>query len=266
MREWLAPTKAAPEAGNKQGTRGAMSSARDYLAEREESREWARRTVEKHAPLVNRIARHLLARMPANVQIDDLVQSGMIGLLDAAKKYDHTKGASFETYAGIRIQGAMLDEVRKGDWTPRSVHRKSREVAKAIQKIEARTGRNASEKEIAGELKIDLDTYFNILKDSSGTRLFSFDEINESADPALELVEGDLPDPADNMQQGRFREDLASAIDTLPEREKLVLSLYYDEELNLKEIGEIIGVSESRVSQIHSLAALRLRSKLSVWR
>ena len=179
-----------------------MSSARDYLAEREESREWARRTVEKHAPLVNRIARHLLARMPANVQIDDLVQSGMIGLLDAAKKYDHTKGASFETYAGIRIQGAMLDEVRKGDWTPRSVHRKSREVAKAIQKIEARTGRNASEKEIAGELKIDLDTYFNILKDSSGTRLFSFDEINESADPALELVEGDLPDPADNMQQG----------------------------------------------------------------
>ena len=103
-----------------------MSSARDYLAEREESREWARQTVEKYAPLVNRIARHLLARMPANVQVDDLVQSGMIGLLDAAKKYDHTKGASFETYAGIRIQGAMLDEVRKGDWTPRSVHRKSR--------------------------------------------------------------------------------------------------------------------------------------------
>ncbi len=243
-----------------------MSSAIDYLAEREESRDWARQTVEKHAPLVNRIARHLLARMPANVQIDDLVQSGMIGLLDAAKKYDHSKGASFETYAGIRIQGAMLDEVRKGDWTPRSVHRKSRDVAKAIQKVEARTGRNASDQEIAGEMNIGLSAYFNILQDSSGTRLFSFDEISENADPALEMVDGDLPDPLDNMQHRRFREDLGDAIDDLPEREKLVLSLYYEEELNLKEIGEIIGVSESRVSQIHSQAALRLRSKLLVWR
>ncbi len=243
-----------------------MSSAIDYLAEREESRDWARQTVEKHAPLVNRIARHLLARMPANVQIDDLVQSGMIGLLDAAKKYDHSKGASFETYAGIRIQGAMLDEVRKGDWTPRSVHRKSRDVAKAIQKVEARTGRGASDQEIAGEMNIGLNAYFNILQDSSGTRLFSFDEISENADPALEMVDGDLPDPMDNMQHRRFREDLSNAIDGLPGREKLVLSLYYDEELNLKEIGEIIGVSESRVSQIHSQAALRLRSKLLVWR
>ena len=240
-----------------------MSSARDFLAEREDSKDWARQTVEKYAPLVNRIARHLLARMPANVQVDDLVQSGMIGLLDAAGK---TKGASFETYAGIRIQGAMLDEVRKGDWTPRSVHRKSRDVAKAIQKVEARTGRHATDKEIAGELNTDLDSYYHILQDATGTRLFSFDEISEGADPVLEMVDGDLPDPLDNLQQNRFRQELAKSIDALPEREKLVLSLYYDEELNLKEIGEIIGVSESRVSQIHSQAALRLRSRMSQWR
>ncbi len=242
-----------------------MNSATSNVAEKQESGDWARQTVEKYAPLVNRIARHLLARMPANVQIDDLVQSGMIGLLDAAGKYDKTKGASFETYAGIRIQGAMLDEVRKGDWTPRSVHRKSRDVAKAIQKIEARTGRHATDKEIAGEMNTDLNSYFHILQDATGTRLFSFDEISEGADPVLETVDGDLPDPLDNLQHSRFQQDLSRAIDALPDREKLVLSLYYDEELNLKEIGEIIGVSESRVSQIHSLAALRLRSRMSEW-
>lgn len=242
-----------------------MNSASSNVAEKQESGDWARQTVEKYAPLVNRIARHLLARMPANVQIDDLVQSGMIGLLDAAGKYDKTKGASFETYAGIRIQGAMLDEVRKGDWTPRSVHRKSRDVAKAIQKIEARTGRHASDKEIADEMQTDLDSYFHILQDATGTRLFSFDEISEGADPVLETLDSDLPDPLDNLQRSRFQQDLSRSIDALPDREKLVLSLYYDEELNLKEIGEIIGVSESRVSQIHSLAALRLRSRMSEW-
>ncbi len=242
-----------------------MDSAKNYVAEESRDREWARETVEKHAPLVNRIARHLLARMPANVQFDDLVQSGMIGLLDAARKYDQSKGASFETYAGIRIQGAMLDEVRKGDWTPRSVHRKSRDVAKAIQRIESRTGRHATDKEIAAELKTDLGAYFHILQDAAGTRLFSFDEISEGADPVLESLDSDQPDPLQNLQQSRFQQDLAKAIDGLPAREKLVLALYYDEELNLKEIGEIIGVSESRVSQIHSLAALRLRSRLSEW-
>ncbi len=242
-----------------------MGLIKSNAAEKVESGEWARETVEKHAPLVNRIARHLLARMPANVQLDDLVQSGMIGLLDAASKYDKTKGASFETYAGIRIQGAMLDEVRKGDWTPRSVHRKSRDVSKAIKEVEARTGRHATDKEIAAELKIDLDAYYRILQDATGTRLFSFDEISESADPVLDTLDSDLPDPLDNLQHSRFQRDLTRAIDALPEREKLVLSLYYDEELNLKEIGEIIGVSESRVSQIHSLAALRLRSRMSEW-
>lgn len=221
--------------------------------------------VEQYAPLVKRIAHHLLLRMPASVQVDDLIQSGMIGLLEAARKYDVSKGASFETYAGIRIRGSMLDEVRKGDWAPRSVHRKSRKVAEAIKAIEARTGKDAKDNEIAREMEIDLNSYYAILQDASGSRLFSFDDIMEGDDSAIELAAGELPGPCDGLQRDTFKSHLARAIDGLPDREKLVLALYYDEELNLKEIGEVIGVSESRVSQIHSQAAMRLRSRLTDW-
>lgn len=222
--------------------------------------------VERYAPLVKRIAHHLLLRMPSSVQVDDLIQSGMIGLLEAARKYDVSKGASFETYAGIRIRGSMLDEVRKGDWAPRSVHRKSRKVAEAIKLIEARTGSDAKDKDIAAEMEIDLNAYYAILQDASGSRLFSFDDVMEGDDSAIEAAAGDLPGPCDGLQRDSFKSHLALAIDNLPPREKLVLALYYDEELNLKEIGEVIGVSESRVSQIHSQAAMRLRSRLSEWR
>jgi RNA polymerase sigma factor for flagellar operon FliA len=221
--------------------------------------------VDRYAPLVKRIAHHLLLRMPASVQIDDLIQSGMIGLLEAASKYDVSKGASFETYAGIRIRGSMLDEVRKGDWAPRSVHRKSRKVAEAIKAIEARTGQDAKDKEIAKEMDIDLNAYYAILQDATGSRLFSFDDIMEGDDSAIELAAGELPGPCDGLQRDSFKSHLSRAIDSLPEREKLVLALYYDEELNLKEIGEVIGVSESRVSQIHSQAAMRLRARLADW-
>jgi len=225
-----------------------------------------REVVERYAPLVKRIAHHLLLRMPASVQIDDLIQSGMIGLLEAAKKYDVSKGASFETYAGIRIRGSMLDEVRKGDWAPRSVHRKSRKVAEAIKAIEARSGQDAKDREIAAEMDIDLSAYYSILQDASGSRLFSFDDVMEGDDSAIELAVGELPGPCDGLQRDTFKAHLAKAIDGLPEREKLVLALYYDEELNLKEIGEVIGVSESRVSQIHSQAAMRLRARLTDWK
>jgi RNA polymerase sigma factor FliA len=220
-----------------------------------------------HAPLVKRIAHHLLMRMPSSVQLDDLIQSGMIGLLEAARKYDVTKGASFETYAGIRIRGAMLDEIRRGDWAPRSVHRKSRQVAEAVKAVESRNGTDAKDYEVAEELGIDLDSYYNILQDASGSRLFSFDDLTEGGDDsALESVTGEVVGPADELQEETFRDHLAEAIDGLPEREKLVLSLYYDDELNLKEIGEVLGVSESRVSQIHSQAALRLRARLQDWK
>lgn len=223
--------------------------------------------VDRYAPLVKRIAHHLLARLPASVVLDDLIQAGMIGLLEASRKYDASKGASFETYAGIRIRGSIIDEVRRGDWTPRSVHRNGRRIADCIQTIEARTGRDAQDAEVAQELGVSLDEYHGLLRDGASSRLFSIDEVREGRDGALiDDVSDGRPDPSGAHMQSAFQRSLAEAIDKLPEREKLVLSLYYDEELNLKEIGQVLGVSESRVSQIHSQAALRLRGRLAEWR
>lgn len=224
--------------------------------------------VERHSPMVKRIAHHLLGRLPANVQVNDLIQSGMVGLLEASRKYDASKGASFETFASIRVRGAMLDDVRKEDWAPRSVHRNARSIAQAIKTIEGRTGRDAQDNEVADELGISLDDYYRYLQDSAGTRLFSFDDITENDESVLSIQENKSKmgtDPLDGVQQQHFKSNLAQAIGTLPDRERLVLALYYREELNLKEIGSILGVSESRVSQIHSQAALRLRSRLVEW-
>lgn len=218
--------------------------------------------VRSYAPLVKRIAHHMVSRMPSSVQPDDLIQSGMIGLLEAASKYDPGKGASFETYAGIRIRGAMLDEIRKGDWVPRSVHRNAREVAKTMKLLENKLGRDASDREVADAMDMTLSEYFDILKDAQGSKLFSFEEMPGGGEPG---IESNSPNPMDQIQKRDFQRCLADAISTLPEREQLVLSLYYDDELNLREVGEVLGVSESRVSQIHSQAALRLRSKLEEW-
>jgi len=221
--------------------------------------------VEDYAPLVKRIANHLLARLPASVQVDDLIQSGMVGLLEAARNYDGSKGASFETYASIRIRGAMLDEIRKGDWVPRSVHRKNREVSEAIKQIENRTGRDAKDHDIAEYLGISLNEYYTVLKDAAGGRLFSFEELLGEGESVTEGIGSGIKGPLEGLQKNNFQDNLASAIKKLPEREQLVLALYYDEELNLKEIGQVLGVSESRVSQIHSQAALRLRTRLTDW-
>ncbi|WP_166265202.1 RNA polymerase sigma factor FliA [Marinobacter caseinilyticus] len=220
--------------------------------------------VENHAPLVKKIALHMLARLPASVQLDDLMQAGLIGLLEAAQKYQSTKGASFETYAGIRIRGAIVDEIRKGDWVPRSVHRNARRVARAIKVVEDRKGCEAQDSEVADELEMTLAEYHACLNDASSGRLFSLDELNESGELPIEEPEAS-DNPLEGITSDAFRASLAGAISELPEREKLVLSLYYQDELNLKEIGAVIGVSESRVSQIHSQAALRLRARLSDW-
>lgn len=222
--------------------------------------------INRYAPLVKRIAYHLLARLPASVQVEDLMQAGMIGLLEASRKYDAGKGASFETYAGTRIRGAMLDEVRKGDWAPRSVHRNTRMVTDAIRAVEARTGRDAKDSEVAAELKLSLDEYYGILGDTMGSRLFSFDDLMEGGEHGLEESGSHELEPGRGLEDERFRKALADAIANLPERERLVLSLYYDEELNLKEIGEVLGVSESRVCQLHSQCAARLRARLAEWR
>ena len=224
--------------------------------------------VEDYALLVKRIAHHMMARMPPCVQVEDLIQAGMIGLLEASKKYDASKGASFETYAGIRIRGSIVDEMRRGDWVPRSVHRNGRRIADAIASVEARTGSDASDQDIADELELSLEDYHNILNDSVSCRLYSFEETYSEDNSVLEEGEVSQPlvGPSEGVERDSLKRSLALAITQLPERERLVLALYYDEELNLKEIGEIIGVSESRVSQIHSQAALRLRANLDDWR
>jgi len=222
--------------------------------------------VEQHTPLVKRIAHHLMARMPSGVSVEDLYQAGMIGLLDALKRFDSSKGASFDTYAGIRIRGAMVDELRKGEWAPRSVHRNARRIQQVIQEIEHETGSDARDRDIAERLGVSMEEYHVMLQDSMATRLFSLNELEETEDHiTTSLQQQQAENPLDDLQSGAFRTHLARAIELLPEREQLVLSLYYDEELNLKEIGQVLGVSESRVSQIHSQAAQRLRSRLQEW-
>jgi len=221
--------------------------------------------LEQHTVLVKRIAYHLLARLPASVIVDDLIQSGMIGLFEAANNFDSTKGASFETFAGIRIRGAMLDEIRRGDWTPRSVHKNSRMVSEAIKQLEATLGRDVSDIEVAEKLDISLNEYHHILSEVSTGKILGIDDLGVSEDSLKfdDNCHGD--DPYQSIEHGAFKKGLSECISTLPEREALVLSLYYDEELNLREIGQVLDVSESRVSQIHSQAMHRLKARMQSW-
>ena len=219
--------------------------------------------IKQYASLVKRIAHHLIGRLPANIQLGDLIQSGMIGLLEAAKNYDSTKGASFDTYAGIRIRGSMLDEIRKGDWAPRSVHKNTRRIAEIINKIENTTGRDARDNEVAEELGVPIDEYHKMLQDSVGTRILGFDDAGLREDSFSHNVAGNfVGEPLAKLQQADSKEMLALEISKLPEKERLVLALYYEEELNLREVGEVLGVSESRISQIHGQAMVRLQARM----
>ncbi|MBI1425386.1 MAG: FliA/WhiG family RNA polymerase sigma factor [Gammaproteobacteria bacterium] len=219
--------------------------------------------VEKHAPLVKRIACHLINRLPASVQLEDLVQAGMIGLLEASRNYDEGQGASFETYAGIRIRGAMLDEIRKNDWAPRSVHRKARMVAEAVRNIEHANGRDARDTEIAQSLEITLEEYYKILQDNSYHKILSVEDMGLGEESLLDNISDNAPGILDGLQKDDMQRIIAEAVASLPERERLVMALYYDEELNLREIGAVMGVSESRVSQIHSQAVIRLQARMA---
>jgi RNA polymerase sigma factor FliA len=221
--------------------------------------------ISQHTVLVKRIAYHLLARLPASVQVDDLIQSGMIGLLEASNNFDHSKGASFETFAGIRIRGAMLDEIRRGDWTPRSVHKNSRMVSEAIKMLEADLGRDVTDIEVAEKLDISLNDYHHILSEVSTGKIIGIEDLSVGEDSLSKLEDVNNNDPYDSIEKIVFKKSLSECISTLPEREALVLSLYYDEELNLREIGQVLDVSESRVSQIHSQAMHRLKGRMQSW-
>ena len=220
-----------------------------------------RELVLAHAGLVKRIAFHLIARMPSSVDVDDLIQAGTIGLIMAGRNFSPNKGANFETYAGIRIRGAMIDEVRHMDWTPRSVHRKTREVLNAASTIENQTGRKATDQELADELEITLDDLQKIVRDAAACKLLSLDGPEDEEGPN-EIPVTSEPNPEEAFEKHNQIDQLAEYIEKLPERERFVLSMYYDDELNLREIGEVLGVTESRVSQIHSQALMLLRSYL----
>lgn len=216
----------------------------------------------KHASLVKRIAYHLMNRLPQNIDVEDLIQAGMIGLIEASRNYSTEKGASFETYAGIRIRGSMLDEVRKTDWTPRSVHRKIREVTDGIRQVENETGRDARDFEVADRLGLNLHDYHKIIRDAAACKLFSIDNMQDDDSAPSQIAGSFTPGPAESLEERDIHKQLRNAITDLPEREQLVMSLYYDDELNLREIGEILDVSESRVCQIHGQALVRLRARM----
>ena len=220
--------------------------------------------VQRFAPLVKRIAYHLMARLPSSVQIDDLVQNGMIGLLDAISRFEAGLGAQFETYAAQRVRGAMLDGLRENDWLPRSLRRDFRRIEAAVSQLEQNYGRPPSENELANALDMSLADYQKLLQDTRGHQLISFDDL--VADDDADFLERHLSDetnePSQLLEDESLRRALIQGIELLPEREKLMMALYYEQDLNLREIGEVMGVTESRVCQLHSQAVARLRARI----
>ena len=220
--------------------------------------------VRELAPLVKRIAHHMMAALPPSVEIDDVIQSGMMGLLDAARRYQTSEGAQFETYAVQRIRGAMLDGLRQCDWLPRGVRRSLREAEKMISKLEQQNGRPPTEAELAKAMDMSLVDYQRLLQDARGYQIVSYEDFSADEDDSFldRYAVDHESDPLHVLEDRGLRESLVEGIDELPEREKLVMGLYYEQELNLREIGEVLGVSESRVCQIHTQAIARLRVKL----
>ncbi len=219
----------------------------------------------QHAVLVKKLAYQLKAKLPPSVELDDLIQAGMMGLLDAVNRYEDNHGAQFETYAAQRIRGAMLDELRSSDWLPRSIRKNMRDVENAISQLEQQLGQQPTESEVAKKLNLSITDYHEMLSDCSGHQLVYYEDFHDadSGEHFLDRFQTDNSnDPIKGLLLGDFRDALISAIDSLPEREKILLGLYYEQELNLKEIGAVMNVSESRVCQLHSQAVARLRAHL----
>lgn len=218
----------------------------------------------QYAPLVKRIAYHLMAKLPASVQAEDVIQNGMLGLIDAVARFEEGLGAQFETYAVQRIRGAMLDGLRENDWLPRSLRRDMRRIEGAISALEQRYGRQPTEGELAKSLDLPLADYQKMLQDARGHQLLYIEDFGGDGDDDYldRHVAGAEPDPLERLLDRNMRDVLIRAIQDLPEREKTVMGLYYEEELNLREIGDVLGVSESRICQLHSQAIARLRARL----
>ncbi len=224
----------------------------------------------QHSPLVRRLAHQMLAKLPASVTLDDLVQVGMIGLNDALTRFDASQGVQFETFATQRIRGAMLDELRSIDWLSRGDRRQQRAIESAVHRLEQSLGRAPAETEIAKELGLSIGAYHELLNRVRGTQLLYIEDLGggedgEGADFMDRHVADDEADPMSRLEDRRMREAVVAGIKALPEREQYVMSMYYEHDMNLKEIAAVLGVTESRVCQLHSQAIARLRSKLRDW-
>lgn len=218
----------------------------------------------EYSHLVKRIAHQMMTKLPHSVQIDDIIQAGMLGLLDAASRYDEFRGAQFETYASQRIRGAMLDELREADWLPRSLRRNMRIIEIAISHLQQKLGISPNETEIAEELKMPLAEYQEMLQESRGAQLVYYEDFHdEDHDDFFDRFEfSSDSDPLDLLENERFKIELIHAIESLPERERMLMGMIYEQEMNLREIGEVMGVSESRISQLHTQAVARIRSRM----
>jgi RNA polymerase sigma factor for flagellar operon FliA len=226
-----------------------------------------KKIIKEYAPLVKFIAQKIAVRLPANIELDDLLSAGVIGLMDAIDKYDPARDNKFKTYAEFRIRGAILDELRAQDWIPRSMREKAKNIERAFQKLEQKLGRTVTENEAAKELGMGLEDFQESLHQCKSVSLLSLDEVGTFANgdrkSLLGLLEsGKTFNPLVQLAGQELKEKVAKAIQDLPEKQRMVLSLYYYEDLNLKEIGEVLEVTESRVSQLHTQAVLRLRAKL----
>jgi len=223
--------------------------------------------LKQYSPLVRRLAHQMIAKLPANVELDDLIQVGMIGLNDALGRFDANQGVQFETFATQRIRGAMLDELRGGDWMSRGDRRHQRSIEAAVRKLEQKLQRAPSESEIADEMGMILADYQELLGKVRGTQLFYLEDLSgDDGDDFLDRhVADEGANPLDMLQDQRMREALVDAIGKLPEREQHVMSMYYEHDMNLKEIAAVLGVTESRICQLHSQSIARLRSKLRQW-
>ena len=223
--------------------------------------------IRQHVPLVRRIALHMIAKLPPNVELDDLIQVGMIGLAEALSRFESEQGVQFDTFASQRIRGAMLDELREGDWMSRSSRKSQKEIEQALGRLEQRLGRPPLESEIADELGMALDDYQSLLGRVRGTQLVYLEDIGggdgADGDDYLERHVADTgADPFALLRDQRLRLALVEAIKNLPEREQYVMGMYYEHDMNLKEIAAVLGVTESRVCQLHSQAIARLRTKM----
>ena len=219
----------------------------------------------QHVPLVRRIAHHMIAKLPPNVELDDLIQVGMIGLNDALSRYEVAQGVQFETFASQRIRGAMLDELREGDWMSRSSRKSQKDIEHALHRVEQRLGRSPIESEIAAELGMSLEDYQALLSKVRGTQLVYLEDFHHDDEDEGFLdrhVADEGADPMAVLRDQRLRASLVEAIKALPEREQYIMGMYYEHDMNLKEIAAVLGVTESRVCQLHSQSIARLRAKM----